>query len=568
MQKKSKELFDKIHSVLTHHEKRVGLVLFAISLAVLIASSIYVGQKSGLIHLNNHDNLTDNYLFESPEVFKGALFPAAHTFLLKWPLFALSAAFGNTADVFVYGTIALYVLTVTGFMVAVFLLTRKNLHITALVGLALSLVLVMVPAQPSNGLLLPLNMAMITTRNIEFLLLFGFIYLILAAKKLLSWQFIGAVIIMSILGASDKFYLMISLVASVMYIGFLFSSLNKSRSERSPQAFSPLIAGAASYIVANIILVAIHNSGTTNVPGATGSSPFSLVTSMWKMFEAIAGGLQGIIANFGADIFGKSLGSGLAPYLLNGIILLAAAYSCAILLKRAPRDIQKTTEYKFTIWLILTFVGSFIIFIASEHSYTVDGRYLTGAIFAGFSAIALVLTTIKLKNKNTIVTLAFAGLLLVTPFYAYVARNNYARAFRATHNAIGERIDKAADILMRHDVDVFVGDYWFVSPVRLKTNNTVTPVLMSTEKCDTPNHFLTSRVWYQPSPSVKTSAVYILRDADPDAVTFNHGCSLDYLNKKYGKPDSEYTLRGTVEEPIDIIRIYSYDVREKLEPKP
>ena len=563
--RKNKSPIAKLIDFTKHHENIIGWILLAISLVVLVGSSLYVGQKSALIHTNNHDNLIDNYLFEDKETFQNAIFPAAHTFLVKWPLFALSSMLGNTENVYIFGTMALYLLTVLGFMLVIFLLTRKNTLITALIGLAFAGILMLTPAQPADGLLLPLNMAMITTRNIEFLMLFGFIYLVLTAKGIISWRFISSIATLTLLGATDKYYLMIALVAAALYIIFNYSPLNKSKQKQKLPTFLPLIAGVFSYGFANILLASINKLNITNIPGSTTTAPFSLVGSAWQMLEAIAGGIQGMAANFGADIFGKSLGSGLAPYLLNGLILIAAIY-CAYLLisSRTAKSLQSTTHYKFTLWLIFTFVGSFIIFIASDHSYLVDGRYLTPVVFAGLASIALVLSVAKIKNKNTILIVTSTILLLAMPVYAHVTRKNYAQSINAMHSAIGERTQSAADIITQHDVEVFAGDYWFASPVRLKTNNAFTPVLMSTDTCDAPNTFLTSKSWYKPDDSVEVSAHYILKDADGSKDTYNHGCTMEYLDEKYGEPEVEYIIRGTFEDPIDIIRIYPYDIREKI----
>ena len=563
--RRNKSPLSKIFDFIERHERKISWVLLALSIIVLIGSSLYVGQKSGLIQTNNHDNLIDNYLFENKETFQNALFPAAHTFLLKWPIFALSAQFGNTQEVYVIGTMAMYLLTVIGFMVVVFFLSRKNLLVTSLVGLMFSAILMMVPAQPIDGTLLPLNMAMITTRNIEFLFLFAFIYLILKAKKILSWQFITSVIVLGLLGATDKYYLMIELVAAALYIGFHFSPLNKNKGGYQLSVFLPLIAGAISYLFANALLLAIDSFGITNIPNSTKTAPFALIGSVWQMFEATAGAIQGMLANFGANIFGKNLGLSILPNSLNGLLFIAACYCAYLLLsKRVSKNLQQTTTYKYVLWLILIFIGSFVIFIASDHSYLVDGRYLTTTVFAGLASVALVLGVSKFKSKNNILILMTVVALLIMPIYALVARQNYARSFSTTYAEIGERIESAAEIAKQHDVAVFAGDYWFVSPVRLKAENSFEPVLMSTDVCDETNSFLTSTSWHQPDENVKTSALYILKDADETNNTYNHGCTIDYLNNKYGEPEFEYIIRGTFEDPIDIIRIYPYDIREKL----
>lgn len=557
-----KKYINSINRYIAKHQKVTGLTLIVISVLALVGSSLYISQKSALIQLNNHDNLIDGYMFESPDIFREAIFPGAHTFLLKWPIFILSSVFGNVSEVYIITTIILYLLTVCGFLFVIYLLTRKNLFVTALSGLILTCTLLLVPPQPSPGALLPLNMAMTTTRNIEFLFLFGFIYLILKAKKILSWEFVLATSIMIALGASDKYYLMIGLLAAIMYIAFSWRDARKTKVQEK-LAYLPLASFITSYILANFLLVIINKFGITTIDSATNAAPFAIVSSVWSLFEAIAGGLQGVIANYGADIFGKNLNISLLPYIFNGIILCLSILAVYALISRKVR-VKSLASYQFTIWLILTFIGSFIIFIAAEHDYLSDGRYLTGAIFAGIASFALVLDNIKWKDRYLFIAISCGVIILLSPLYILAARTSYAKSFDDTQRLIGNRLDMAADILTKNNVDIFVGDYWFTTPVRLKTSNRVATAPMATEFCDRPNYFLTSRAWYRPSSSTITSALYILRDGERDANTFNHGCSMESLNNRYGAPSKEFVIREENGKPIDIIRLYPYDIREKI----
>lgn len=547
---------------LDNHSKQVGILMITVSLLALVGSSLYIGQKSALIHTSNADSIIDGYMFEGMETFQESIFPGTHSFLLKWPVFAISAFFGNTESTYVITTILLYLATVCGFLFVIYRLTNKDLHITALAGFILTCTLLLVPPQPLPGALLPLNMAMVTTRNIEFLFLFGFIYLILKSKKIASVQFIAATAIITLLGASDRYYLMIVLLAAAMYAVYTGVATRSPRSWKKVN-FLPLIAGVVGYITSSLVLKAINMFGITTIDSASKASPFSIVASVWDVFEATAGAIQGVIANYGANIFGKDLGISLLPYLLNGLFLCACAVAVYILMRKKPSS-RKSISYLFTLWLILTFIGSLIIFVASNHTYLTDGRYLTGSLFAGVAALAFVLKDTKLKGKYTYIMAINCTIILLIPVYLLAARSLYASSFSSTQNLIKNRVDATAKILTDNNVDVFVGDYWFTPPVRLKTDNKVLIAPMTTDYCDSPNYFLTSNAWYRPNPSVKVSALYVLKDGTENTNTFNHGCTMQHLNEKYGEPSKEFVIRKDNEGPVDIIRIYNYDIREKM----
>ena len=563
----------KIRTFLEKYSRPLGIILLIGSIIVLLGTSLYVGYKSGVIQTNNHDNLIDNYMFESPETFKESLFPAAHTFLMKWPMFALSASLGNSPQVYIAGAVILYTLTILGFLLVIFMLTKRNLLITAFSALALSNILLMIPPQPIDGALLPLNMAMITTRNIEFLLLFAFIYLALKSRRIVSVPFIFATLSLTLLGASDKLFLMTGLVSGALYIAYIYSPFGKrfhTKSDSKITPFLPLISAFLSYIFATIILTVIVKFDITRIPDVTNTAPFELIGSMWQFFEAIAGALQATIANFGAGFFGKPLGASTGLFAVNGLFLLLAIYSLYILFfkKKTTLDFKKadSTSLKFVFWLLLTYVGAFLLFIASDHQYTIDGRYLTSALFAGIAGIALVLKISPIRYKNTILIIACAGLVILTPAYLLSARNTFSRAADATQAAIGNSTDKIARILKESNVQVFAANYWLASPVRLKTDNSVTPVLMSEHSCNTPNTFLTSKQWYTPSNEVRVSALSIRRDVNTNPITFNNGCSPEYLNTHFGEQYTEHVLLSDdAGLPLEIVRIYHYDIRQKIE---
>src|SRR5690349_6392681 len=64
------------------------------SLIILAATTIYWSLLGAGIHSQNADQLVDPALFQDGKTLHGSLFPAAHSELIKWPLFRLIAFLG------------------------------------------------------------------------------------------------------------------------------------------------------------------------------------------------------------------------------------------------------------------------------------------------------------------------------------------------------------------------------------------------------------------------------------------------------------------------------------------
>src|ERR1035437_646667 len=165
MAKKTKKLssFDKLIS-----SPRFGKNFVFISLAILFSTTFLWALLSAKLQQNNADQLINPYLLEHSATFRGASFPAAHTLLIKWPLFLLIKVFGYSTATFIGFTVSTVLLTVAALAAIIYRIERRPV-IFGTLCLALASVLIIVPAQPYAGGLLPVNMAMLTTRNIEYL---------------------------------------------------------------------------------------------------------------------------------------------------------------------------------------------------------------------------------------------------------------------------------------------------------------------------------------------------------------------------------------------------------------
>jgi LmbE family N-acetylglucosaminyl deacetylase len=142
-------------------------MFFVGSINVLAASTILWALLGALAQHSNADQLINPYLFDNAATFHGSLIPSAHTFLLKWPLFWLIKMLGYSSAAYIGTTIGICLVTVGSVAFIAYRLMRRPLPF-AVLCLAFSALLLPIPAQPYAGALLPVNMAMLTTRNLEY----------------------------------------------------------------------------------------------------------------------------------------------------------------------------------------------------------------------------------------------------------------------------------------------------------------------------------------------------------------------------------------------------------------
>ena len=538
------------------------LFLFILSIFVLIITSVYVGYKSSNVHFFNHDQVVEAYLFENKNTFKDALFPTNHTQLIKWPLFLLIATFGNTKTALAIATILMYLSIAIGIAILIYLASNKNKLISSVIILGLSNILLLTPIQPILGVLLPVNMAMITTRNVEFLPFFVLLYFLSTTQKLTSLLGLYSVIILILLGASDKIFLYLILLSAISLL-----LIERYFYRKKQLNFTPLLISVISFVCAPLLLSIINALKITGIPTTTSLSPYAFVSSIKMLFAGIAGAIQGTFINFGINIFGKPLTPTIM--LVNGINLGLLLFSfiaifkfCKILFNEKSSKEFHSVRFKFITWLVLCATTSVLIFIISDHDYLVDARYIIFVLFAGIITLAYMIEKYKLLSSTTLVII-YIFIILIIPLSTYKFKLEANTSLIATKNNFGNNQLEASKILLDSGVKVLVGDYWFSSPIRNITDNRVTVVQMSINTCDVPNSYLTSTAWRIPSENVEKSALYVMRDS-PGAQTFNHGCTLQQLKQKYGVNPVTKILEGTENNPSSFIWIYNYDIRTKL----
>ena len=115
--------------------------------------------------------------------------------------------------------------------------------------------------------------------------------------------------------------------------------------------------------------------------------------------------------------------------------------------------------------LIATTLVTIGAFVASNHYYAVDARYLTIVLFTLFIAGAT-LTRRKRWQAERLVSVGAICMLSIAIglVVAKQINNNELAAFVP----INQRDDKIVSIIThQHPTDVLVGDYWRVIPIKI-----------------------------------------------------------------------------------------------------
>ena len=66
-----------------------GKIYMVSSVAIVLGTTLFWSLLGARLQQGNADQLANTDLFESLATFRGATFPGAHSFLLKWPIFFL-----------------------------------------------------------------------------------------------------------------------------------------------------------------------------------------------------------------------------------------------------------------------------------------------------------------------------------------------------------------------------------------------------------------------------------------------------------------------------------------------
>jgi LmbE family N-acetylglucosaminyl deacetylase len=544
--------------------RKFGRFYAVVGLTVLLGTTVVWSYLSSRLQQTNADQLSDPYLFSDPATFHGAAFPAQHTFVLKWPIFYLIKLAGYSQLSFTIATVAVATLTVLFFAALLYRLERRPLMFGTLC-LALASCLALVPAQPYAGAWLPVNMAMITTRNLEYIVyIFGLVY-VARRPKFNSWRFWVAVLAIALVSASDRLFLDISVG------GALLSTVVYGLRQRWPSVqlsvnwlLISLMAGA----LALATLWTMDGLRTTHIIGQSSASPYASVHSAKGL--ALAGGytVSDLLTNFGANpaydgtvvsripqiaYHRLTSWSGLS-YLVNALILAYGLVIClrfmlAGLIKNKLRSIKPSTSFRLTNMMIWTSLAAFAVFIVSNHDYPVDSRYLTITLFTVFIAFASYGSKRRLR-PDRIILIGLVCLLSIAAAVPQVIHSQH-QGEQAFAN-IDTRNHLVARALATHRTTTVIGDYWRVLPIRQIAGATSSLTAMPLQDCINSREVLTSKTW---QPNLQKRQFAYLLSLDKGLTDFPQ-CDLQTITQKYGRPNSTELIAGTLAQPTELLLFY------------
>jgi LmbE family N-acetylglucosaminyl deacetylase len=208
------------------------------------------------------------------------------------------------------------------------------------------------------------------------------------------------------------------------------------------------------------------------------------------------------------------------------------------------------------LWLLWSTVVAFGVFIVSNHYYAVDARYLSIGFFALAVSASVGLRKLHWRWPEDLLLIS-SGLLLLVVVASLTAlhiHRGQTQALSATH----ERNLLVADALRHHPVDVLVGDYWRVLPVKFASGGAQN--VMPLGGCTQPSATLTSGVW---QPNLNRHSFAYLITLDGSLTNFPH-CTLPQITAQYGQPNATQIIAGDLAKPKEVLLFYDQGARRPL----
>lgn len=550
-----------------------GRLYAMVAVAVLGATTLLWSVLGARLQANNADQLVDPYLFQDHHTFQGGEFPGAHTFLLKWPLFWLVRLFDYSSKAYIAITVAAVLLTVSMLVVILYRIERRP-AVFGTLCLALASTLLLVPAMPYAGGLLPVNMAMLATRNLEYVLYIAALVFVIRAPSWRSFKFWAAAICLAILIASDKLFLAFAAGAAML---MLFIYALRRRPRLVDIAARWLLVALLSTLGAVILLAVINLSGITHIVGGAESSPYGLAQNSHDLALGALYGVMGLLTNFGANPaydatkiqdmphqLASRLTSISGPaYIVNLLIVVTGLAAVWFVIRNSLKKPKKAdkkfdTAHTLALALLFTSVAALGVFVATDHYFAVDARYLTITVFALFITVAAYARQLTLRRNHTVI----AGAIILGSIFLAVpgAINGYADD-RSALTEVNERNSLVVQALSHHPVKALVGDYWRVLPTRQASKNKLNVIPLSS--CAQIRDTLSSKAWQ--GDLRKQSFAYLL-SLDQSLTDFPN-CSLNQVVAAYGHPNSSLLVAGTFSEPKEELLFYDHGIEAKASGK-
>lgn len=534
-----------------------GERLFAIfALAVLVITTVFWATLGARANMANSDQLADSYMFESWQTFREAHFPATHTFLLKWPLFVITSVFDNSSTSIQVVTVGVVLATVLAVAYLAWRIIRRPVTWAMLV-LTLALAMLLVPIQASPNTLLPVNMAMLTTRNLEYVVYILGLALLVKSPRLLSWRFVLATAVLGLLFASDRLFLPLSICAGLMITSL---GLIRNRPELRRTGYANLVSSILGLALAMVMALGLKKlTGVSNIETA---SPYAIADAKHISLGVIYSVL-GVLTNLGVNpaptvltlrewpaaviaSFRGVAGIAHVTMVCAGLYVVVTAGQRAWRRRRSIEKRPYTAAEQLALLLVGSSVAAVASFIFTDHYYAGDARYLTIVLFTIFTVTATLLRGVVIGTRWVRDWTALVTAALVAGIY--IAYGNYSDII-AAQDQYTARNKVVLQIISQHPVDTVMGDYWRVLPLRNISGGkqAVTPL----QTCTEPRSVLSSDAWL---PSKGESFAYLL--------TFKKGqtdfpaCNLEQIVSRFGRPNGSVIVAGTAQDPQEMLLLY------------
>ena len=495
------------------------------------------------VQRGNADQLVDGFLFADSSTLRGAVFPAAHTQLLKWPVFWLLARLHFSGAAYTILTMLMVVFTIAGLAYLLYRIDRRPLVFGTLY-LLLAAALLLVPVDVFDGAVTtPLSLAMLTGRNAEYVMFVAVLASYMRAPRWRSWQFAAATAVYALLVASDQLFLYYGVGGAALCAaaGWLLGWRQLLVAGRYW-----LAGGAAAWLMTDVLLAAIGH-GITHI--AVYPLGVQVVHSVFGTWQGAGNAVRAMGLHFGLSVRAGWLTVPAA--VVNGVT--AALVICAVIwlvrrlwTLRQQAKAHLSSAQLLSCMLLAATATAFVLFAFTNQAELGNARYEAITLVAGFTALATWARSHEWAAHRLIATGCVAALAVIAAFLAVVRHTDYL-----AHTTLQTRNQQIATALHAHHVAYLVGSYWRVLPIKLLTPRAGQAV-MPLEGCFQPTPVLTSAAW---RPDLRLHSFAYLVTEEPLDLP-GQTCRKQVIMHQYGSPTATLRIAGTAVHPTEELLFY------------
>jgi LmbE family N-acetylglucosaminyl deacetylase len=530
------------------------------SLIVLIATTTYWALLSAKIESFNSDQISAPYLFSSFKQVMSASLTGSHTYLVKWPLFWLIKLYSYSHWAYYLTTLFCVLVTILCLAYLIIKLEKRPLY-SGIILLSISSVLLLIPAQSYPGSLLPLNMGMLTTRNIEYVMYIAAIYLAIKSRKFISINSLLSVAILILLFVSDRMFLALGLGGSILAIATLISRKNwKLISDLDKWFWYSLFSTVFSYILLGIFI----SNNFIHRLASSGLGYYSPISSFKNLALGFIYSITGTFANFGAntayynleikklphEILHSFFGISTIPTIVNLCVFGIIIFSIVKLFRNKGYFDSESTDNRVLLVLLFSSLSGYLVFILTNHYYPVDARYLSIVFFVGFISLSHYSRSITISEK--LIGYITAVLIVSISIGLFSFWNNYATQLKA-YDFINRRDVLAVSAIKSQKINYVVGNYWRIYHIKYLYGQSLEPY-----PDDLCNNSTTKTI----GSDLKSKAFVYLLSYDKN-LTGESGCKTDKIVDAIGNPNRTLLIDGSIARPNELLLTYQHGINLK-----